>query len=100
MFGLEPDSGQMAAIMTAADAEDKLSKAISTVVHYTDDSDIVKLLEAITGLAKDGITYRTQSNSDRKKIASTSKVLTFAQDFIRSKGLADEFNEYCFKRDK
>ncbi len=96
MFGLEPDSGQMAADYV----ENKLSKIVSTAVHYTDDSDIVKLLEAITSLAKDGLTYRTQSNSDRKKIASTSKVLTFAQDFIRSKGLADEFNEYCFKRDK
>lgn len=97
MFGLEPDSGQMAADYV----ENKLSKIVSTAVHYTDDSDIVKLLEAITSLAKDGITYRTQPNSDiGKQLTSTSKVLTFAQDFIRRKGLADEFNEYCLKRDK
>lgn len=96
MFGLEPDSGQMAVDYV----ENKLPKIISTAVHYTDDSDIVKLLKAITSLAKDGIIYRTQSNSDRKQLASTSKVLTFAQDYIRSKGLADEFNEYCLKRDK
>ena len=95
MFGFELDPGQMGADYV----ENKLSRIISTAVHYTDDSDIVKLLEAITSLAKDGITYRTQSDSDRQ-LASTSKVLTFAQDFIKSKGLADEFIEYCLKRDK
>ena len=96
MFGFKLDLGQMAADCV----EHELLMQIGNVVHYT-DADIVKLLEAITSLAKDGITYRTQPNSDiGKQLTSTSKVLTFAQDFIRNKGLADEFNEYCFKRDK
>ena len=91
MFGSEPDSGQIAANIV----ENKLLKLVSTTVHYTNDSEIIKLLEAITSLAKDGVTYRSQA----RKISSTAQALEFAQDFIKSKGLADEFNQYCFERD-
>ena len=70
-------------------------------LNYKSDTDIINFLYEITKLVSDGIKYRNAPASNNKEyIADSLKLLAIAQDFIRSKGLIDEFNEYCLKNDK
>ena len=64
-----------------------------------DDGDVAKLLKGIVNLVDDGIKYRSSRDKEsRAAISATATTLSFAQDFIKSKGLADELNKYCDSR--
>lgn len=70
-------------------------------LNYKSDTDIINFLYEINKLVSDGIKYRnTPALKNEEYIADSLKLLVIAQDFIRSKGLTDEFNEYCLKNDK
>lgn len=74
---------------------------LKNYLNYKSDTDIINFLYEITKLVSDGIKYRnTPTLQNKEYIADSLKLLSVAQDFIKSKGLADEFNEYCLKKDK
>lgn len=67
-------------------------------LNYESDTDIINFLYEITKLVGDGIKYRNApALQNEEYIADSLKLLLIAQDFIRNKGLTEEFNEYCLK---
>ena len=96
MFGIEPDMG----MIEADSVRKELTEQTKDCVHYTNSSEIIKLLEAITDLVKDGTEHTIDLYNIKEQLKSTTQILNFAQEFIKSKGLAAEFNQYCYERDK
>lgn len=63
----------------------------NSYVDLEDDSKINELGKALARLVEDGVTYRKK----QKELEYTNEVLKAAQKFIKSKGLAEEFNKFC-----
>ena len=65
----------------------------NSYVDLEDDSKVNELVKLMADLANDGVKYR----EELEQLESAKKVFKAAQDFIISKGLAEEFNEFCQK---
>lgn len=72
---------------------------LKNLFNLKNDKHIAELFKRTFDLVNDGIKYRSDHDKEsRAAISTMATTLSFAQDFIKSKGLADEFNKYCDSR--
>ena len=75
---------------------------LTDYLNMKNDTDIALFCSKVFSLIHDGYTYRqdqAQQESISAKLNITNKQLSMALQFIKKKGLADEFNLYLYERD-